>query len=65
MTEFDFGFKRNVQMFAYLPHNIGETIIGELAIKIKQLCCMIIGSQRFNKSCVKIVKHHFSICCFI
>ena len=52
MTELDFGFKRNAQMLAYLSHNIGETIISEFAVKVEHLCCMIIGSQPFNKPCM-------------
>ncbi len=35
MTELDFGFKRNVQMFAHLSHNVGETIVSEFTVKIE------------------------------
>ena len=52
MTELDFGFKRNAQMLANLSHNVGKTIISEFAVKVEYFCCMIIGSQPFNKPCM-------------
>ena len=45
MAKFDFRLKCYTQMFAHLSHNIGKTIIGKFAVKIKYLCCMIVGSK--------------------
>ena len=35
VTEFDFRLEGYAQMLAHLPHNIRETIIGEIAVKVE------------------------------
>ena len=52
VAEFDFRFVCYVKMLTHLSHNVGKTVISELAVKIKHLCCMIMRSECLNKPCV-------------
>ena len=44
VTEFDFRFVCYIKLLTHLSHNVGKTVISELAVKIKHLCCMIMRS---------------------